>query len=101
MGQLKDLLDKKAKDELTDEEQKQLDALLEKADTEVEVEGGDKVTVTEQDEEKAIEEAAEKLASAVQEKNKERDARMDKILTALEDKPVISVTKEARFIDDP
>lgn len=96
MGRIKDLLDKKAKDELSDEEAKELEELLEKADTEVE----DVEDV--EDEEKAIEEAAHKMASKVREEVSKDVKELRDIVSSLkESTPEVKVTKEARFIEDP
>lgn len=101
MGKLKDLLDKKAKNELTEEEEKELDELLKKADEEVTPDEPSTDDTDDVDEDAAVEEAAEKLASKFQEKMSKRDKKIDELIAKLEKKPEITVTKEARFIDDP
>lgn len=96
MGKLKELLEKKAKDELTTDEAKELEELLEKADATA-------ATVEEEDadEEKAIEEAAHKMASKVREEVNKDIKELKDIVSSLKEVQTVEVKKEARFIDDP
>lgn len=89
MGRIKDLQDKLAKDGLSDEEQKEIDELLAEAK-------GEKSP------EDIIEEEAKKLTDSimktVEETNKERDEKLDKVLKMLEDKK--EEKQESGFIVD-
>lgn len=98
MGKLKDLLDKQAKGELSEEEKKELEKLLAKADEAVEEDSD----LDNDNEEEAIEEAANKLASKIQEKTSSDMKELKDIVKSLkEEKKDVKVTKEARFIEDP
>lgn len=94
MGRIKEL---KAKEELTKQEQKELDELLAEAKaTDVTPEGEE-----EDDEDQQVAEAAEKIADAVRKANESRDAKMDKVLKAFEDQtPDVSITSESKFFVD-
>ena len=97
MGRLKELLDKKAQDALSDEEAKELEVLLTKADEAEESDDDD-----DDAEDEAIEAAANKLAAKVQEKTAKDMKELKDIVASLKESqdPAI-VKKEARFIDDP
>lgn len=100
MGRLKELLDKKAQDSLTDEEAKELEVLLAKADEASEEPEGDPEG-EEDDDEKAIEDAATKLAAKVQEKTAKDMKELKDIVASLKEVTPAEVKKQARFIDDP
>lgn len=78
MGQIADLLEKKALGSITDEEQKQLDTLLREASL------ADTVTATKDSDEESVDAVAQKLADAMQANNKANDERFEKLLSALE-----------------
>lgn len=102
MGKLKELLDKKAKGSLTEDETKELEKLLAKADEESESESEEESDEeSEGEEEQAIDEAAKKIASKVQEQTSKDIKEMREIVDSLKETPKVSVKKEARFIDDP
>lgn len=94
MGRLKELRDKQLKGKLSDEELKELQEL--EADIKEEADASVEEAVEAEDEDKAIEDLATKLASTLEDKVK-------KITDSLEEKstPQVEVTHEAKFIVDP
>lgn len=98
MGKLKELLEKKENGTLTEDEEKELKTLLEKADVETpEPEEGE----DDDDEEQAIDDAAKKIAGKVQAENSKHIKEMKDIVASLKESPQISTKQESRFIDDP
>lgn len=100
MGQIADLLEKKALGTLTDEESKQLDTLLKEAaladpSKEKEDKGNDA-------EDEAVDALAQKMADIMQASNKASDERFEKLIKSLEDKKEkeVEVGHEATFIVD-
>ena len=101
MGRLKDLLDKKAKDGLTDDEQKELDTLLTKADEDVTPEPSD-----DDSEEVDVEEEAKKLVDAIDktfaERSKASDEKLDQVLKAIgSTKEPVQPTSKPKMVVDP
>lgn len=93
MGQIADLLEKKALGTLTEEEAKQLDTLL----AEAKLAGEAKVK---EDDSESVDVAAQKMADAVQ---KRIDEGMAKVMESLKpaDKPAVEVKESAKYIVDP
>lgn len=96
MGRIKELRKKVADGTATDEEAEELQ--------ELESEAGEETATAEQseveDEDQAIEEAAEKLASKAEEK---LAGKLDGVLAAIKkhETPKVEVTKESKFVIDP
>lgn len=99
MGKLKELLDKQAEGTLSEAEEKELQALLAKADETIEDNGGEEES-SEEDEEKAIDEAASKIAEKVRKETSSDMKDLKEIVKSLKESKV-EVTKQASFIDDP
>lgn len=99
MGRIKELLDKKKQDALTEEEKKELDLLL------AESKEAENVEVPEEDDkgdDESEEEAIDKMAEQLADKASARvNNSLEKILAKLEDKGGEEVTTERKLIYDP
>lgn len=103
MGRLKELLDKQAKDDLTDAEEKELKDLLAKADEVVSTPESDESDEDEDttDENEAIEEAANKMADKINKQTSQHVKELKEIVDSLKENHQVVVDKQSKFIDDP
>jgi HK97 family phage major capsid protein len=95
MGLIADLLEKKALQTITDEEQKQLDALLAEAKMAQKDAGDDS---DEGGEEEAVDALAQKMADMMTKSADEQNARFEKLLKSMEDRQDAS-DKSANSVD--
>lgn len=100
MGRIKELLEKKAKGEITDQEVKELEELQSEAKDAEEPEEPKEPETPEGEEEKEIADVTNKLVEAIEARDAKRDEKLDKVLKALGEKEVKAPVK-TKFIVDP
>lgn len=94
MGRIKELKEKQENDKLSKEEKKELKELL------AEAKSADTTPAESDEDDEEVEKAAEKFASAMRSVNEERDAKLDKVLKALDEKPTAIHTHETKYVVD-
>lgn len=94
MGRIKELKEKQENDKLSKEEKKELKELL------AEAKSADTTPAESDEDDEEVEKAAEKFASAVRSVNEERDAKLDRVLEALDEKPTAIHTHETKYVVD-
>lgn len=92
MGQIADLLEKKALGTATEEELKQLSVLLKEAALANEDQGGE--------DEESVDDLAQKMADLMQANQKASDERFEKLLKTMEEKKVETKTSDVQFAID-